>query len=262
FLTEWYDPLPQLVKQYVLRYWPGANEVEMMDVKSRRLFLKRSPCPDGTSARDFRLGDRVLLYGREISVVECADAATRTRVDAESAQTVFVIGPEVFAPASGVSAGAVVAALQEAAGDAGALAKLRLFRLAPDEAAEVAEALGLRGAMAVRRYSAGPVLAGVFTGPDVVGRLRDAAADLQRQHGDGSGGGGGGAENGGVVCCAASAEQAAAVGGLLFGNGGGGSGKSGGRRRAATAVFEKCTCCVVKPHAVRAGQMGTILDVI
>ena len=30
----------------------------------------------------------------------------------------------------------------------------------------------------------------------------------------------------------------------------------------ATALFSNCTCCVIKPHAVNAGQAGLIIDKI
>lgn len=30
----------------------------------------------------------------------------------------------------------------------------------------------------------------------------------------------------------------------------------------ATATFDSCTCCVIKPHAVKAGSVGKIIDKI
>lgn len=33
FVAEWYDPMPQITKQYLLRYWPGSHMVEMLDLK-------------------------------------------------------------------------------------------------------------------------------------------------------------------------------------------------------------------------------------
>lgn len=35
FVAEWYDPMPQLTRQFLLKYWPGAHMVEMMDLKVR-----------------------------------------------------------------------------------------------------------------------------------------------------------------------------------------------------------------------------------
>lgn len=39
FVAEWYDPMPQITRQYLLKYWPGAHMVEMMDLKVRALFV-------------------------------------------------------------------------------------------------------------------------------------------------------------------------------------------------------------------------------
>ena len=49
FIVEYYDPLPRLKRQYLLRYWGvegaqgGNGFVEMVDIKSKKLFLKKSP---------------------------------------------------------------------------------------------------------------------------------------------------------------------------------------------------------------------------
>lgn len=49
FVVEYYDPLPRLKRQYLLRYWGiegaqgGNGFVEMVDIKSKKLFLKKSP---------------------------------------------------------------------------------------------------------------------------------------------------------------------------------------------------------------------------
>ncbi|CAN0484606.1 unnamed protein product, partial [Laminaria digitata] len=38
---------------------------------------------------------------------------------------------------------------------------------------------------------------------------------------------------------------------------GGSVGRGKGNR---TATFDSCTCCVIKPHAVKAGNAGKIID--
>lgn len=80
FLAEWFDPLPQLTRQYRLKYFEDSNEAEMVDVKTKRLFLKRSPCPDSTSLKDFRVGAKIVLYGRELTLADYGDEGTRSRL--------------------------------------------------------------------------------------------------------------------------------------------------------------------------------------
>lgn len=63
FLAEWFDPLPQLTKQYLLKYFCDTNEAEMVELKTKRLFLKRSPCPAHFTTKDFALGSKVGCFG-------------------------------------------------------------------------------------------------------------------------------------------------------------------------------------------------------
>ena len=37
FVAEWYDPRPQLIKQFLLKYYSSTHEAEMIDVKAKRL---------------------------------------------------------------------------------------------------------------------------------------------------------------------------------------------------------------------------------
>jgi nucleoside-diphosphate kinase len=80
FLATWFDPLPQLAKQYRLKFFKGTNEAEMVDVKTKRLFLKRSPCPAHMSLKDFYIGAKVVLYGRDLTLIDYGDDATRLRL--------------------------------------------------------------------------------------------------------------------------------------------------------------------------------------
>jgi nucleoside-diphosphate kinase len=59
FIVEWYDPLPRLKKVYLLRYFVQQHQVEMVDMKSKKMFLKKSPCTEETTPEDFAIGNRV-----------------------------------------------------------------------------------------------------------------------------------------------------------------------------------------------------------
>lgn len=77
FLVEWYDPLPQLKKKYILKYFPSDHMVEMVDIKSRKLFLRKSPCPNDILPSDFNINKKVFLFSRELDIVDYGDAYTR-----------------------------------------------------------------------------------------------------------------------------------------------------------------------------------------
>ena len=51
FIVEYFDPMPQIKKTYLLKYFPDSHAVEMVDVRTKKLFLKKSPCPPELSAQ-------------------------------------------------------------------------------------------------------------------------------------------------------------------------------------------------------------------
>ncbi|CAM9269416.1 unnamed protein product [Ectocarpus sp. 6 AP-2014] len=242
-LAEWFDPLPQLTKQYLLRYYCDTNEAEMVELKTKRLFLKRSPCPSHFSSKDFALGSKIILYGRDLTIAAFADKPTENILTPETESAVFLVGPEGF-----LVVGKILDEL--VACTHGLLAKLKMARLEPASALEAARCVGLQGAAArdaaagLCRSRGGGVVLGVVRGHNA----RDLAAKVCARFAP---------QSDGVWCCGS--EQEGANLESLFAPGGAVSrGKGGG----ATATFDSCTCCVIKPHAVKAGNAGKIIDKI
>ena len=83
FVVEWFDPMPQLKRKYLLKYFIDQHMVEMIgttlkitttsqqkhcndlrvlttDLKSKKMFLKKSPCPPEVSGTDFVVGGKGL----------------------------------------------------------------------------------------------------------------------------------------------------------------------------------------------------------
>ncbi len=78
--VSWFDPLPQISREFLLKYWVGTNEVEMVDLKTRKLFLRRSPCPRPISLKDLYVSNVLLLHGRELKVKGPGDKQTAAQV--------------------------------------------------------------------------------------------------------------------------------------------------------------------------------------
>lgn len=91
FIVEWFDPLPQLKKKYVLKYF-NDHMIEMIDVKTKKLFLKKSVCPKELTREDFFVGSKILLYSRELEIVDFGDIKTRQLLQHQS-QFVAIIIP-------------------------------------------------------------------------------------------------------------------------------------------------------------------------
>ena len=97
FVVEWWDPNAQIKRQYLLKHFTLNNTVEMVEKKSRRLFLKRTvPSADFAPAGLF-VGGRVQLHGRTLHVVDYADAYTRSQKSAASESSFVLITPDAFA---------------------------------------------------------------------------------------------------------------------------------------------------------------------
>ena len=62
FIVEWFDPMPRLKRAYQLRYFVQQHQVEMVDLKSKKMFLKKSPCTEETTIEDFAIGKKVFRY--------------------------------------------------------------------------------------------------------------------------------------------------------------------------------------------------------
>lgn len=91
FVAEWFDPMPQMKKQYLLKYFPDVQMVEMVDVKSKKMFLKKSKVPPEVSSVDFFVGGKVVLYARELTIVDYGDSKTRKLLEVQSQKSLVLI---------------------------------------------------------------------------------------------------------------------------------------------------------------------------
>lgn len=98
FVAEWYDPMPQMKKKYLLKYFPKQHQAELIDLKSRKLFLKKSPCPSELSTSDFYVGGRVLLYAREFDIIDFGDETTRSKLSFQAQQSALLLSAGIGLP--------------------------------------------------------------------------------------------------------------------------------------------------------------------
>ncbi|KAL0233770.1 hypothetical protein PCE1_002276 [Barthelona sp. PCE] len=76
FLTRHYDERAALYRQYVLNFFLEDNSVELFDMKSKKLFLRRTQYPKLQQNALF-IGNRVNIYGRQLEIMDFGDQATR-----------------------------------------------------------------------------------------------------------------------------------------------------------------------------------------
>jgi nucleoside-diphosphate kinase len=96
FLCEWFDNHAQLQRLYQLKYFSDQNEIEMFDMKSRRVFLKKSPRPEGLELKDMYLGSQVVIHSRTLTVKEYGDVYTRQKLESRRQKTILIIKPDAL----------------------------------------------------------------------------------------------------------------------------------------------------------------------
>lgn len=253
FTVEYEEPVTKHVRKLVLCYWERSKELSLWDCATRRTFLKRTQPPENVELRHLYVGATVVIAARPYRVVGFADAATQRKLGTARGSSVVLTLPEAYH-----AMGKVVLMLQRAGL---AIGRLRMVRFSADEALEFLQLGAAAGGApaspeAAAALSREHLLAIECTGEDVVARVHEAVgpADpaVAREAAPRSVRAVLGLDRArNAVRASACAEAAAAEVRYLF-----------ERPFPYTAVCTHCTAVVVKPHAVEAGLVGTVLDAL
>lgn len=222
-MVEHFDPMPRLKKQYLLKLYTEDMEIEMIDLKSNKKFLKRSACPDSVKKTDFFIGGKVLLYSRELDIVDYGDLYTKSKLAQEMQPSVILCPSSTQANWGALIESSCAKGLMVSA------AKTVMF--GPSAMSEVNAVMGSAAGL----DDPAGVLVLCMQGEDGVATAMDAveAAGLS-----------------GRVLVSSSAAAASDLKNMLLGP------KSD---LSSSATLDSCTCCVIKPHAVRDNLLGPIL---
>lgn len=255
FNAEWYDPNAALIRRYLLNYYPSDNTCEMVDLKSRKLFLKRSPC-ERVNLKDLFIGAVVNIHSRQLNITQYGDEFTEKKLKSKKEKTLGIIKPDCCADKVGQI-------FDRVAREGFLISQAKMVQLSQKEAQEFyAEHDGkpffdkLVGFM-----TEGPIVAFEITGEDAVARWRQVLgptdSSVARQEAPGSVRAQFGTDKT-RNACHGSDSQASAARETEFFFGGGGS-KPRGKTPARLA---NSTLCIVKPHAVLDGLAGKIIEEI
>lgn len=256
FTTEWYDELASLTRAYTLLYYPEESRkcgmVEMVDVKNRRMFLKKTRV-DGLTLEDLYVGSTVTIHSRQLHIVDYADEFTKKSLGSSKEKTLVMVKPDGMAKMGEI--------LDRAMNEGFTLCNAEICQLTREEAAEFyAEH---RGKAFFDRLldlmTEGPILAFEINGPNAVRRWReimgptdpsvarrDFPHSIRAQFGT----------NITRDAChgSDSVESAQREIDFFF--------KTKSSKRKSTATFKDTTFGLVKPHAVTSGLLGKILSEI
>ena len=138
FKAEYFDPRPQIVKTYIVKYFQKTHEVEMQDLKAHRTFLKRSKLPESILASSFQVDNQVLVYGRVLKLIDYADPLTAKILGPDCEKQLVFLSPAIHG-----DFGAVLEKLEE---NNFSLIKVKTLGLVGREAQSAGEVLGVSGA--------------------------------------------------------------------------------------------------------------------
>ncbi|MEW5319871.1 MAG: hypothetical protein WDW38_010990 [Sanguina aurantia] len=95
FISEWLDPNSGVIWKYQLFYYPNTKEVEMVDIKNRRTFLKKTRYEDLRPELLF-MGSTVVVFSRQLKIIDYGDEYTRRQLESSSERTLAMVKPDAF----------------------------------------------------------------------------------------------------------------------------------------------------------------------
>lgn len=225
FNVEWYDAQAELVRPYLLYYFGNDNTLEMYDVRNRRTFLKRCKFPSVTLS-DLFVGAQLTVYARQLKVVGYADETTKRELSQKQSRSLLIIKPGQSRATIDQKVGNLLNGIYK---DGFTVSRLKSLLLDERQACEF---FGDRQmTQRAADLTGGPVVAMEVVGADVANRLGYTMG------------------NEGHISSDRDADMESKY---LFSNPSLGSSAAEGQ--ATTTV------CVIKPHAVMAGDAGDIIS--
>jgi len=216
--------LPMIKRKYLLKYYVESHAIEMIDIQKKKLFLKKSPCPPEVTINDFSVGNKIFLYSRELFIVDYGDGATRARLHQPYQQCIGILSSDVYQ-----DWGKIVSILEK---------KMSLVRLRTCIFTEMDAKSILSFLQEDFKYTSsltrGTNLVVVFQAENGCDVMKETI------HREGLGQG---------VFVATNSTQTSDISTRVL-------------SLKSTATFDSCTCCVIRPHAVKEGVAGEILDLI
>ena len=251
FTAEWYDPNASLIRRYQLLFYTADNTVEMFDIKNRRLFLKRSKCPQ-VKFGDLFIGAVVNIHSRQLTIADFGDEFTTKKLKSKKEKTLGLIKPDCVS-----KMGDILVRVNE---EGLIITQLKMVQLSQKKAAEFyAEHDGKPFfPVLIDFMTQRPIVAFEIMGSDAVARWREILgptdSSVARQEAPGSIRAQFGTDTTQNAChgsdSPASAKREAE---FFFGP---------KQHHKNTAKFRDCTLGIVKPHAFIGGLTGRIVQEI
>lgn len=240
FDAQWFDANAQLVRKFSIRYFVEGHQIEIVDRKSNRLFLKKTSCPDSILPKDFFVGSKLLIYGRNYELTDYLDQYTRDQLGQSRQKVVAIILPDALN-----STGKILDAFSRSNLT---IASLRMLILSSEDAAQLYEKE--RGETyfnnLIQPLCQAPVVAVQLVGDGSIEKVKQMVGPLRARY---SGGNNNQLQT--VLHVAENSLQVETFNKILF-----------EKNQRSTATYSDCTCCVIQPHILKDGRLGQVIDAI
>ncbi|KAG5492807.1 hypothetical protein JKF63_01387 [Porcisia hertigi] len=100
FVVEYFDPQASLSRTYQFCYFTDDKTIEMYNLKTKRLFLKRCAYPS-LSPNELYVGATINVFSRPLRIVDYGDEATRSRLTANAGECMITIDMEHHSAVAG-----------------------------------------------------------------------------------------------------------------------------------------------------------------
>ncbi|KAF4673169.1 hypothetical protein FOL47_010877 [Perkinsus chesapeaki] len=223
--------------QMLIRYFLRDGTLEMYDIKNRRPFLKRCEYP-GVAAKDLYIGSMITVFSRQLKIVEYADEFTRSKLETMKGRTLGMIKPDAYNHIGDILGEIVKAGF--------VIKNLRMCKLDKQAAQEFyRDHKGKSFFDALIEFvTSDAVVAIELWGDDAVNKWRRLVeGQLRPRYGTDA------TRN--AVHGSDSNENASREIDFFFGR---------DSRAEETAIFNNCTCCVVRPHIANTAKVGEVVQ--
>ncbi|XP_003386599.1 PREDICTED: nucleoside diphosphate kinase 7-like [Amphimedon queenslandica] len=250
FITDWYDSYASINRQYQLVFFPSDSTCEMIDIKQKRLFLRRSPSP--VKLDEIFLGAVLNILSRQLKVVDFADDFTRSRLETRKQITLALIKPDSAIAHIGEILNAIIS-------EGLTIAKMRMLRLTLKEAERFYRMSSSQILFNddIQYISSGPLVAIELVGENAIQRWADilgpsdpaearqvSPSSLRARFGTD--------QTHNVGHGSIGSEVAGREVEFFF--------KEGRGEILGSPTAEGCTLCIIKPDALKAGLSAKIIQ--
>ncbi|XP_014256054.1 nucleoside diphosphate kinase 7 isoform X1 [Cimex lectularius] len=255
FLAEWFEPESFRIRKFILFYYPIDHSIALYDIDYKRQFLRRTNV-ENITPEDMFVGNTMKIFARHFKITDYGNDYTRKVMGINMQRTLGIIKPEALN-----QKGAIIRMLTK---HGFKVSKLRMLHMTEDLVKKLyshhKDSLSFPAVIA--HMTSSPVIAmellndyGVSKLNELTGPSNPEIARTENPESIRACFGFDEMRNG--FYCSPSQEDAEHELETFFGNDAPLSSTT-----TDTCVLVNTTCCVVKPHAVREGYLGDIINFI